>query len=180
MKSFIVVEEAQAEEEKAAAPVRLMVRPFDLEDKRFVEDSWIRSYKEFEPLTDDEDYRNGQRAVIMSLSSHAQVLVMCDEAQPRFLLSYLCYDKIDKAMLIHYLYTKHPYRRMGLGKALLAAAGWKTGQQLYASHKTRASGQLAEPYNIHYNQYYLRCGTYEKLKEAIAEKETASVSKEEL
>ena len=164
MKAYVDTQD-EAEDMARPTPVKLLVRAVDVDaDYVFIVDSWCKSYREYESVPDPV-YDDGQRGVIQSLLSHSKVLVVCDANSPTFILGYVVFEWFGRSEVIHFLYVKHSHRRMGLGTTLLRATGWKYGQPVYATHRTRIMKAVGEDYDVTYNPYLLRCGTYDRLVE---------------
>lgn len=69
--------------------------------------------------------------------------------QDGVVLSWLCAEATDAGVVVHYAFTKSPYRRQGIGRALLGAACTQlaplSGPGLFYRYQT-----LAEPIAVRY------------------------------
>lgn len=84
------------------------------------------------------------RAAITGLIERgAQVTVV--RASGR-VLGYVVHESKDGSPVVHYLYIKDPYRRMGLAKALMDKTGAVKGARVFYTFKTGQTKFLAKGY----------------------------------
>jgi len=92
-------------------------------DHELVVDSWLSSYRN-SPATHDTPsglYYRRQRKVAMRLLGHSDVKVARPPDWPEGVLGWLCAEQCEDTFVLHYGYVKAPYRRHGLGRALITA-----------------------------------------------------------
>lgn len=98
-------------------PVPFALRPMRASDESFVVSSWHRSYRDadFAAAPTRDAYYDTQRRVIdqCMLSGRVDVATWPDDDD--HLLGFVAHA----GAVVHYVYVKEPFRRRGLGKALL-------------------------------------------------------------
>lgn len=113
----------------------ITIRAMRPEDRRFIEASFFESYLKTLrlPTLPFEVFKHGMNVRIERLLRDNVTLVAVATSHPDEILGYvICHPKVtDKQGLpvcegeIHYLYVKAPFRRQGIGKALLALGPFK-------------------------------------------------------
>lgn len=112
-------------------PDGVVVRDYDPEsDLSYVTDSWRRSYEysKWSGTLPTKVYVEAYKAAIQHLLDlpSTKILIVCTEKNDEldldenFIIGYVVYD-LDRPV-VHYLYIKEPFRRKGIGKALLTRA----------------------------------------------------------
>ena len=120
-------------------------RPICNRDESFIYNSWIRSYWEhsdWAKLMDKRVFDGQHHALIQGLIENAKVLVAVNPDDFDHIFGYVAFDTIDALTVIHYVYVKSPYLRLGVGKKLLEATGYQQGMPLIATHWTRPCKEL--------------------------------------
>lgn len=125
----------------------IVVRPALDEDMNFVAASWFESF--WKGAVRDtgmpfETYKAGQDALIRKLTSSCKVIVVAAAVAPDEIVGYVVRD----GDLLHYLYVKSAYRRLGIGSEL--ASGCKR-----FTHLTRAGNRVARSVGMSYDPYAL-------------------------
>lgn len=87
------------------------------EDARsFILNSWIRSFRDHRaPGLDPDVYARGQRDLILRLIQEAHVTVVTQPGAPDLFVAYCC----RAGTVAHFVYTKLPFRRLGIATRLL-------------------------------------------------------------
>lgn len=121
--------------------------------------SWMRSYRNtmgMRFLTPDV-YIVEQHALCEKLLDNSIVLVARWKEEPDEIYGWLCYDRIDPGgLVVHFIYVKKMFRRLGIAAALLEQAGCKRNDSVIATHHTYAinqSGFALSKLRIKYNPY---------------------------
>lgn len=103
-------------------PDDVLIRPATLEDRSFVIDSWLRSYRnsEFGRRIPDDAYgsRYGHAGFVEDVVGAGWVVVAALPSDPSFIYAFAVWDAADR---LHYVYTKKDYRHGGLAKQLMGA-----------------------------------------------------------
>jgi GNAT superfamily N-acetyltransferase len=127
------------------------------DDLNFILNSWMTSYRTEYTFLPDKVYYVGMQKLIGALTLESQVLIAHEPDDPNKILGWMVYrppSEAGAAILVHYAYVKHRYRRFGLGKRLLhSAAPNETNVTLVASHRWR----VPKPTRIRYNYYFNPC-----------------------
>lgn len=109
-----------------------VIRPAEPDDIKFIMSSWKQSWRTspWAGCIRNDEYYDVVRSTIDGLIARGAVLsVACLPNLPGRILGWACTELLpDGVCCVHYTYTKDPYLRMGIGKALIdAAAGTKPG-----------------------------------------------------
>ena len=127
-------------------PIR--IRQADEGDASFIYSSWLKSYaaqnKDQPKLTIYEMHRE----VVSRLLESSITLVACMEEDPDQVLSWICAQRIPKFLVVHYCYTKAPFRKFGLARTLLNAFEYRPGEPIVISHKGYICKDLKGKYNF--------------------------------
>lgn len=112
-------------------------------DRAFVQRSWLCEHR-FAPSTrfvENAQYFADQHALIDDLLETSITLVACGADDPAHIYGFAVYGPGD---VVHYVYVKSAYRRLGLADVLLAAAfpGRTRDRALYATHAGRMWGEI--------------------------------------
>lgn len=85
----------------------------------FIYDSWLKSFQDRSRT--NPTYFVNQRAMIDKLMAKSYVLFSVDKTDSTHLYGYIVYE-IDvpaRTIIVHWLYTKRTFRRMGIGMSLV-------------------------------------------------------------
>lgn len=139
--------------------VAFTVRPACTDDVGLILNSWLKSYRQSEAartVTNEIYYSEniGEKARIVSLMRKGQTLVACDPTEQDIVFGWVCADAVIPPV-VHYVYVKSPYRRRGLARKLLKAAGVGSAPFL-ATHET---------YDVRGRINYVYCPWYVGLEE---------------
>lgn len=126
-------------------PVKL--RPMRDLDTPLIFSSWLRSYRpSADPKVDKDVYYREHHKVVERLLREAEVVVATAEGDDDTVVGWVC----SSPGVLHYVYVKEAFRRMGLGTWLLACQG----PYSQYSHATRY-GELLLKGEGTYNPYCL-------------------------
>ena len=103
-------------------PVLFKLRPFSRDrDLNFVLNSWLLSGRHCCPLGDLPDYFSRQEPALKRLLDRqgTQGLVVCNPDNEDQIFAWA----ISEGRVLHYVYTKHKWRHMGLASHLVAQLG---------------------------------------------------------
>lgn len=135
------------------------IRHYEPADEALVTASWVNSNRNSHwaraighPLT----YERTQRRIIahqfrllpgdLSDSWPMQLKVACDPRDPTHIFGWACWyfpERGDRTVL-HYIYVKPDFRRLGVGAGLAGAMVGKNARLIVVSHATDRALQLAE------------------------------------
>jgi GNAT superfamily N-acetyltransferase len=139
--------------EKSNPLIRL--RDANETDIDFIFNSWLKSFRDsaFALKIQSPIYFAEQHKVIERLVKHSRVVIACNDSDPSQIFGWICADILQGIFCLHYVYVKHSFRRLGIGKVLLNAFEHE-GAGVY-THKTRAMDAFGEKFNLVYHPYIL-------------------------
>lgn len=138
--------------------VTLLVRKAKAMDIPFLTNSWLESFREGHMVSciPNRVYYAHHHSVIEQVMSKATVLVVCPETDPDIILAWMCFEKTDVGLVIHYAYTKRSFRRQGFCKRIYDfILEEEKPELLMASHLTQVGRRLLEKIDGIYNPYIL-------------------------
>lgn len=98
------------------------LRPGMAADQNFIFATWLRSYKHSSQFArrvpDRLFYKFHQAAIARILGRGAETLVCTPPGEPELILGY----SVREGVTLHFVYVKKPFRRRGIGLALLRPA----------------------------------------------------------
>ena len=130
-------------------------------DLAFITSTWMQSYYPQCGLGFD-DYKHFQNKLVKGLLSRSYNLVACDDSDHNLIFGWVSYDEYLNDPVVHYIYVKALYRRMGISKQLMAEVMGNDKDYYYYTHKpekpsilkalTFASGEYCE--HLRYKEFY--------------------------
>jgi hypothetical protein len=98
------------------------IRDAKPEDLNFLLNSWLKSFKssKWAGSISDKAYWPAYQETLSELLQRSQVRVAHPTTDEDQILAYIVSEELSGRTVVHYLYTKAVFRRMGLAKALLA------------------------------------------------------------
>jgi len=140
-------------EENKSIRIRTMVE----DDTAFIFNSWLKSYRfsHFGEKITNTIYFSDHHKVIESLIGTSKVIVACNKEDPTQVYGYIVGGELDGISLLHFVYVKHTFRNMGVGKTLLDAIGHDKEKAGVYTHHTRMADKLAAKYNLVYHPYLM-------------------------
>lgn len=141
------------------AGVDFAVRPARRTDAHFIASSWLKSYRD-SPATaavPSQTFYYWHHRVIEVVLARAAVLVACDPDDPDTIVGWACAEAMPGALVLHYVYVKHAFRRFGIARALVRAlqAAEPGTDQIFATHATRRALGIMREHDIFLNPYLL-------------------------
>lgn len=105
------------------APSVIAVRPAGPADLSFIFSGWLRSYHESEVarhVPNDVYFSSGgHHGIVRRLLDEVGAVVACSASDPTELYGFAC----GAPGVLHYVYVKAAFRRLGVAKLLLGALG---------------------------------------------------------
>lgn len=126
------------------------LKPLDPEGVPLVLDSWAKSWRssDYSGCIPNHLFFPTHKELIGGLIARGAKIVtaVCGER----ILAWICFETKgegrDATTILHYCYTKDPFRQQGLGKELVAhAIGDRRGPVFY-THRTRFSSRIVPKY----------------------------------
>jgi GNAT superfamily N-acetyltransferase len=100
-------------------------------------------------------YYDGQHRLIEKLILRSKTYVACDVNDPNQLYGYGVAEVVDGIFVVHFIYVKLSFRRMGIGTALLNSFEYQPGSLSAFTHWTKMAERLHIKYNMVYHPYIL-------------------------
>lgn len=136
------------------------------DDEGFIYNSWLKSLHDpdngspWAKMIRAQVFYANHKKVIAKILSEAGVLLACNPECTEQILGYGVYQPTSgKVAVLHYLYVKHPYRRLGIAtglfRTMLHLAEHDTMFPVVASHATSAWWHLKDKWNLIYNPYVI-------------------------
>ncbi len=135
-------------------PVR--IRPVTNDDVPFIFNSWLRCFREsglFARSVPNTVYFQNHHKILQKLAKRATIYVADNPDDPTQLFGYICAEYIDNIFVIHFMYVKHDFRKLGIGKALLNSFNHDLATASCCSHLTKMAEKFLLKYNIVYHPY---------------------------
>ena len=110
-------------------------------DQSFILSSWLKSNRDG-PLTSflcNHDYYDFYNKLVLKTFSRCPVLVAFVSEVPEEIAGWICYEEVFdevKKLIVHYIYVKPIYRKVGVARMLLNAAGFDGKEEITATHVT--------------------------------------------
>ena len=136
-------------------PVRL--RTLTEEDKPFIFNSWLKSYRfsHFGEKITNTIYFQDHHKVVERIIKNSKTLIACDPEDSSQLYGYIVAAVEEGILVLHFIYVKHTFRNLGIGKTLLDALGHDKSSAAVYTHHTRMADKLAAKYNFVYHPYLM-------------------------
>lgn len=118
-------------------------------DHNFILSSWLESFRRSPNagVLPDKPFYDSHRAHLEELLSRPSARVLCcyspSEAPPNDLFGFIAWQP----GVLHYVYVKHAYRKMGVAKALVLQAGLEPEKGLTYTYRTRVALDYAKAHH---------------------------------
>lgn len=126
----------------------IKIREYSSSDEAFVFHSWLKTY--FDALIDmkmtngirSDVYYKGQHNRVAGLLKRGNTLIACNSEDDDQIYGWLNFeDTEDDGVILHFVYVKQPFRKMGIAKRLIEIAKYSKGEVFY-THKTQFTKNL--------------------------------------
>lgn len=138
--------------------MQIKIRAAKPEDINFIYSTWLRCYKHDSPITKyvkRDMFFDEHQKLLDGLLTHVgvKVAIACEENDEDLIFGFLAYEP----KIVHFVYIKEPFRKMGIAKKLITHEGIDL-TQCQASHLTYGLLDLwtAQVTSIEFNPYLLR------------------------
>ncbi len=132
------------------------IREYRPSDFNFIAHSFLRSQRARQGGLDSLYYPVFKERLETMLRI-SKVHVMCAEADLDQIAGYVITSKIADWDVVHYLYVKHPFRRLGLAKDALKHVLQSFGERpTICTHLPKNWPSLAEKYKLIFDPKYVR------------------------
>lgn len=125
------------------------------EDVPFIFSSWLHSYRSSLHTKNvvNTVYFGEHHDLLERIMNRSEAVIACNADDPNQIFGYIVYERIDNALVVHYIYVKQSFRKLGIGKTLLQSTGWQKGDAFIFTHDTYISAKLAMKYRAMFNPY---------------------------
>ena len=131
----------------------MQLRPATPNDFNFIANSYLKSYR-YGPETKhliNDIYFDVYKEKLNHMMATGKVTVVCSVEDADQIMGYLISGTAHGKSVIHYVYVKHLFRRMGVAKRLLNAIVPELGKSLVmCTHTARRFTELRETYKLIY------------------------------
>jgi ribosomal protein S18 acetylase RimI-like enzyme len=124
-------------------------------DVPFIFNSWLKSHR-FSPSTSgcqSPVYFAQHHKLIEGLCKRASIIVACNDKDLGQIYGYVCCEKIEDNLVVHFIYVKETFRKLGIAKMLLDTQGWRRDAAFFYTHRTRSAEALGDKFLMVYNPY---------------------------
>lgn len=136
------------------------VRP---DDESFIYSSWLKSFRAGSTWAAEipgQIYFSNHKKVIARLLGEAGVVVAANPEATDQIFGYGVYQPTAGGVtVLHYVYVKHPYRRLGIGSDMVRVVRQISGHEqdlpMVATHIANAWDKFRERWNVVYNPYVI-------------------------
>lgn len=134
----------------------IVVRDALPEDLNFIFNSWLVSYKHSRNNLNIAHpfYYQGQHKVCERILRQAHTLVLADKNINDNIFGYVIYEFVDGVYVLHYAYTKHTYRNLGLFHHMLKLTRGEQTTGIY-THDSKNARYVGDKVGLYYNPYTL-------------------------
>jgi len=124
-------------------PVRIR-KAYD-DDSAFIYKSWVQSYQGQNRDIPKRALSSMHKTVIKRLLFSSTTIVACGNTPEteNDIYSWLTAKRTPKFLVVHFAYTKAPFRKWGLLNSLMKVFEYKQGEAILASHKSYIIKELA-------------------------------------
>jgi len=152
----------------ARQKLEISLRNIQQDDVAFIFHSWLKSFRNgrMPSKVDNGIYFTEHHKLIERLVKRCTVTLAVDPKEPGNILGYIVYERIDGIFILHYIYVKHTFRNMGIGRELFESTGHDLETASCGTHATNVSEKLQHRFNVIYHPYIL-INYNEKNKEEV-------------
>ena len=137
------------------------IRPVEAAAVPLIESSWKRSYRRHLAEVSTSVYYDEMNRLVPALLARSTVLVACDPADPDQVYGYAVVEVDTRhappRAIVHYVYVKSPFRRLGVGMRLIECALISSPTARCCSHITSTVTPWASLRGIDYNPFAAVC-----------------------
>lgn len=137
-----------------------LIRAVREDDINFIYSSWLKSHRRstYAQAMSADVYYDNHKKLLTHLLDRGQILVACNQDDEEQIFGWIVFEPLKETMILHYVYVKDPYRRLGLANRLFTQARdfiHDVGLPVLATHETHKFPHLQESWNLIYNPYVL-------------------------
>jgi len=72
----------------------------------------------------------------------AETCVLCDADEPDVIFGWICYEHAPTFTVVHYIYVKNAFRKIGLARRMVGGVGLDVGRVVY-TYSCRTARELS-------------------------------------
>ncbi len=148
---------ADIQKKKKREQAEVYIRDAAEADLPLIFSSWLKSFRNgtFAKFIDNTIYFEQHHKVIEKLLKRSKVRVACSPTNPEDIFGYLVWEKMDGVFILHYGYTKHTFRNLGVFAQLMKDTGETFETSGLHTHTTIPCTTLMPRYELIYHPYIL-------------------------
>jgi len=126
-------------------------------DEGFVYSSWLKSYRN-SPMAsnlNNDVYYDNHKKIVQNTLENAVTMILCASDDEDHILGFICFEATN-LNIIHYIYIKYSYRKMGLTKFLLDTLSDISDSTTIITHFNNNLKSKSNELGLIYNPYILR------------------------
>lgn len=134
---------------------QVRLRPATESDVNFIFKSWLRCYRHSFNTRGCENpvFFAQHHKLIEGLCKKASIVIACNHDDISQIYGFICSEMVDNLPVIHFVYVKEMFRRMGVAALLAENAGFKREAPVFYTHRTYSSEGLEKKFAMVYNPY---------------------------
>lgn len=144
---------------KRSSNMLWLMRGPETEDLNFIRNSWLESYRNNPAMygISNTVYYRRMHEIINRLvaSPNVRCVVACDPGMPGQIFGYGVAETVGDDLYLHWVYTKHPFRNFGLGKAIESELKKYPHTSVKYSIRTKITDNLNNSRNYTYDPFNL-------------------------
>lgn len=131
-------------------------------DVPFIFNSWLKSYRNSHlgSKINSTIFNTEHHKIIEKLLKHSQTIIAHPSDDSSQIMGYICASYIESNLVIHYIYIKHNFRSLGIGKMLLAAFHNNKDMPILYTHHTKPMDILQYKFNAIHHPYLALTDVY--------------------
>jgi len=134
---------------------QIRIRPATEADAAFIFSTWLKSYRDshFGSNMPTTIFYTEHHKVVERLLKGCQTYVACNNEDINELYGFICGEKVDGILVIHYAYVKHTYRMLGIGGQMLNVFEHDPNKPSLYTHHSKMAPSLSRKYRMIHSPY---------------------------
>jgi hypothetical protein len=126
-------------------------------DLAFILSSWLKSFRDEESTRacPNEIFFIHHKRLVQKILSKAKVVVIVNPTDANHIYGFLCFEDTAQGRVIHFMYVKNAFRKLGLAKTALMIHVKTEEKPIYYTHKTYGAQFLSKMMGAVYHPYLL-------------------------
>lgn len=125
------------------------------EDVNFIFNSWLKSNRHAKNIFDVPNpvYFSQHHVLVEGLLKRSNVIIACNPIDSAQIYGFISYETIEDSPVVHYVYVKEAFRKLGLCKMLIKRANIDYDKPFFVSHFCKIALYALPHYPLVYNPY---------------------------